>query len=179
MNTKNNKRRQASVERIKRAFMEILVHTPLSRIKVADICQSAGINRSTFYANYLDVYDLADKMYLELQHEVEGMFVRKHSADQYESDFLELFRHIQTYRERYLFIFKLGYENRRITLPDTFDFEDAMDDQMKEYHIEFFRNGFNSIVKLWLENGCRETPEQMCEMLLCEYRGRFEKNKIK
>ena len=41
-----------------------------------------------------------------------------------------------------------------------------------KYHIEFFRNGLNAIVKLWLANGCRETPEEMAEVLKQEYRGR-------
>jgi len=41
-----------------------------------------------------------------------------------------------------------------------------------DYHIEFFRNGLNSIIKLWLNGGCRETPEEMDEILKSEYRGR-------
>ena len=41
-----------------------------------------------------------------------------------------------------------------------------------KYHIEFFRKGFNAIVKLWLEGGCIETPEEMQEILQSEYRGR-------
>lgn len=174
MNTKNNKRRRASVERIKSAFLSLLEHKPPAHIKVADICKLAGINRSTFYANYLDVYDLADKLYSELEQEVIGLFEQKQSSDQYEADFLELFRHINTHRDKYTFYFKLGYESRHFRLPDAFDFENVIDEQMKEYHIEFFRNGLNAIIKRWLESDCHETPEQMCEILLCEYRGRFD-----
>ena len=40
--------------------------------------------------------------------------------------------------------------------------------------IGLIRNGLNAIIKRWLENDCHETPEQMCEILLCEYRGRFD-----
>ena len=41
-----------------------------------------------------------------------------------------------------------------------------------KYHIEFFRNGLNAIIKLWLAGGCQETPEEMAEVLKAEYRGR-------
>ena len=38
--------------------------------------------------------------------------------------------------------------------------------------MEFFRSGFNAIVKLWLSNGCQETPEEMEEIIKSEYSGR-------
>ena len=41
-----------------------------------------------------------------------------------------------------------------------------------KYHIEFFRNGLNAIIKLWLAGGCQESPEEMAEVLKTEYRGR-------
>lgn len=41
-----------------------------------------------------------------------------------------------------------------------------------EYHIEFFRNGLNSIIKMWLNGGCKESPEEMTQILNGEYRGR-------
>ena len=41
-----------------------------------------------------------------------------------------------------------------------------------KYHIEFFRNGLNAIIKLWLAEGCQESPAEMAEVLKQEYRGR-------
>ena len=41
-----------------------------------------------------------------------------------------------------------------------------------KYHMEFFRNGLNAIIKLWLAGGCQESPEEMAEVLRQEYRGR-------
>lgn len=41
-----------------------------------------------------------------------------------------------------------------------------------EYHIEFFRNGINAIIKMWLESGCKESPEEMAEILKSEYTNR-------
>ena len=62
MNTKNNRRRRESVARIEKAFMELLQTSELSEITVSEICKMSGLNRSTFYANFVDIYDLADKV---------------------------------------------------------------------------------------------------------------------
>ena len=61
MNTKNNRRRRESIERIEKAFLELLQTKELHEITVSDICKSCELNRSTFYANYIDIFDLADK----------------------------------------------------------------------------------------------------------------------
>ena len=42
------------------------------------------------------------------------------------------------------------------------------------YHIEFFKSGLTKIIKLWLQSGCQETPEEMFEIIKSEYRGREE-----
>jgi hypothetical protein len=38
-----------------------------------------------------------------------------------------------------------------------------------EYHIAFFESGLNAIIGKWLEGGCRETPEEMAEIVISEY----------
>lgn len=42
-----------------------------------------------------------------------------------------------------------------------------------EYHIEFFKAGLNAILKKWLNNGCKETPEEIEEILKTEYRNKM------
>lgn len=41
-----------------------------------------------------------------------------------------------------------------------------------EYHIEFFKAGFNAIVKKQLFNGCKESPEEMNEIIIREYKNK-------
>ena len=69
MNTVNNKRRRESVEKIEKAFVQLLQTADLKNITVSDICKETGLNRSTFYANFLDIYDLADKLRTKLESE--------------------------------------------------------------------------------------------------------------
>lgn len=173
MNTKNNKRRRESVERIKKAFFDELQKKELSQIKVSDICKLASINRSTFYANFLDIYDLADKIYEELKNEVAQMFDLKTDLTNCLHEFHALFEHIQAHRETYACYFRLGYERQQWRVDNFFEIKNALNETGLDYRVEFFRSGFNAIVRIWLSNGCKETPQQMCDILLSEYRGRI------
>ena len=177
MNTKNNRRRQASVERIQKAFMQFLKEKDLPQISVSEICKAAQINRSTFYANYTDIYDLADRLCRELENEVTHLLVLEAGWQQSRQEFLKLFRHIRDHQSLYAFYFKLGYENTDRTWYDARDLQTMPDISAIDYHVAFFRHGFNAIVKLWLQRGCQESPEQMCQILLNEYSGRFDAEK--
>ncbi|MBO0482328.1 TetR family transcriptional regulator [Candidatus Enterococcus courvalinii] len=44
------------------AFFQLLKKQDIERVKVSEICELADINRGTFYLNYLDKYDLLEKM---------------------------------------------------------------------------------------------------------------------
>lgn len=171
MNTKNNKRRRASVEKIEKAFIELLQGQELKEITVSDICKATDLNRSTFYANFVDIYDLADKLREKLEQDFSLLF--QDEATRERDGAVAMFRHIQENQILYKTYFKLGYENRQQIM--TYDPRRAQRDfnnQHLEYHIEFFRNGLNAIIKLWLAGGCRETPEEMAEILKLEYQGR-------
>ena len=58
MNVKNNKRRRESQDKIEKAFVELLQTREIKEITVSDIIKLTGLNRSTFYANYIDILDV-------------------------------------------------------------------------------------------------------------------------
>lgn len=175
MNTKNNRRRRASRERIEKAFVELLQTKELSEITVSNICKLCGLNRSTFYANYLDLYDLADQVRVHLEEEVSRLYEAEQQQQVNSNDYLRLFRHIQENQLFYSTYFKLGYDNQfKLTYYDMQQAQRHFDNQHIEYHVEFFRSGFNAIVKMWLNGGCQETPEEMDRIIHSEYQGRLE-----
>lgn len=175
MNTKNNRRRQETVKKIENVFMEFLKEQELSQIKVTAICEKAEINRGTFYANFIDVYDLADKMHERLKKEVNALFEQDIKWQYTDADFLKLFEHIKDNQTLYYFYFKLGYDDSDdLKLYDIYRTDHGIKNEHIDYHISFFKGGFNTLVKKWLNSGCEKTPQQMKDILLYEYRGRFE-----
>lgn len=172
MNIKNNKRRKDSQERIEKTFVELLQTRDVRDITVSDIIKTAGLNRSTFYANYLDIFDLADKTRQKLEQDFSNLFADYDYFNE-RSGALTMFRHIKENQLFYKTYFKLCYDtNHLISIYDPDRAEQEHISANIKYHIEFFRNGLNAIIKLWLAGGCKESPEEMADVLKTEYRGR-------
>ncbi len=172
MNIKNNKRRRESQEKIEKAFVELLQSHEIKDITVSDIITGAGLNRSTFYANYIDIYDLADKTKERLEADFSKLFADYDYFNE-RSGALKMFQHIKENQIFYKTYFKLCYDDKHlISIYDTRRaIKEHIDSNIK-YHIEFFRNGLNAIIKMWLAGGCQESPEEMAQVLKVEYRGR-------
>ena len=99
MNIKDNRRRKESKEKIVRAFIELLQTREIKEITVTDIIKLTGLNRSTFYANYVDIYDLADRTREILEKEFSNLFADYDYFTE-RSGALKMFTHI---RENQLF----------------------------------------------------------------------------
>lgn len=175
MNTPNNKRKRESIQKIETAFIDLLRTKELNQISVSDICKIAGLNRSTFYANYVDIYELADSIREQLENNLPKLYQSEIAAGFNSHNYLKLFRHIKANQMLYTTYFKLGYDdNYKIVRYDTELAKQHFQNRFVEYHMEFFKSGLTRILKLWLQNGCRETPEEIYEILNSEYRGRRE-----
>lgn len=175
MNTKNNKRRRESRRKIEQVLIEFLRTKELNQISVSDICEEAELNRSTFYANYDDIYELADTIREKLESQVTELYKDEIMQGAEPDDYLALFRHIEQNQFFYKTYFKLGYDGKYKILQ--YDYElpgKYFEGRFMEYHAEFFKSGLIKIIKLWLQSGCRETPEEMFEVIKSEYHGRAE-----
>ncbi len=175
MNTKNNRRRQASREKIESVFIRLLQTKEIQEISVRELCSEAQLNRSTFYANYVDIYGLADSIRENLEQEVARLFYGgtiKTNAN----DWVKLFYHMRDNQLFYNTYFKLGYDTSHdVNVAEIQKAYDMFPAEHMDYRIEFFRAGFNALVKKWLKGGCKESPEEMNAILVNEYSGRKEK----
>ena len=174
MNTKNNKRRRESVSAIEKAFFVLLQERDIKDVTVSDICKMTGLNRSTFYANFLDIYDLADKLRVKLEEDFANVFSTSGAPSYNGTDgALRMFTHIYENQLFYKTYFKLGYaDQNHILRYDTLRAEQDFHSEYIDYHIEFFRAGLNALLRRWLDGGCQESPAEMVAILKAEYRGR-------
>lgn len=172
MDTKKKK----SQQKIEKVFLQLLQKREIQSISVSDICKLAKLNRSTFYANYLDIYDLADKLKDNLAQEVVNIYSNERKEKNHSYDFLKLFKHIKDNQLFYNTFFKLNYDNDYKQFEDFINYDIFKqlysDEKELDYHITFFMNGLNSIIKKWLKNGCKESPEQINKILIEEYKNK-------
>ena len=113
MNVKNNKRRRESQEKIERAFIELLQTREIKDITVSELIKVTELNRSTFYANYIDVFDLADKTREKLENEFSNLFADYDYFNE-RSGALKMFTHIKENQLFYRTYFKLCYDDKHL-----------------------------------------------------------------
>ena len=73
MNTKNNQRYQDTEKLIQDTLLSLAQEKEIHKVTVRAICETAHINRSSFYLHYLDIHDLINKMGRKMMKEVGEM----------------------------------------------------------------------------------------------------------
>lgn len=184
MNTKDNRRKREKDEAIIRAFFFILnAKKTMSKVTVREICEKAGVNRSTFYAHYQDVYDLLEQVEKAMSNGLTKSFLSQLEAGgNIEKCFQSLFSYIGEYRQFYavylnetnktgvIGLIGLSKELYASRIPNSFwkDMGFLSAEEMA-YHEDFALAGLTSMVRRWLNTGCKETPEELCAIFLRHY----------
>lgn len=132
-----------------------------------EICEKADINRATFYRNYVDIYDLYEKLEEELTTSVfaDGNI----EEDRYKV--IELIYENQSfYRE--FFSSRLEspsikkivwsiYDNRK----DFLIKRGTYDERTFEISYQYNYYGVIGVLKEWLECGCPEKPREFADII--------------
>ena len=172
MNKPNNKRRKKSQEQIEKIFLQLIQKKNIDEISVSTICEKANLNRSTFYANYIDIYDLAEKIQKNMEREF-AQFLLINNAKQDYNGYLNMFRYIKDNQIFFKTYFKLEEISKNIPTQYRVELaEKYYDNKFIDYHIEFFRAGLNAVIKKWLNSGCIETPEEINDIITSEYKNK-------
>lgn len=88
------------------------------------------------------------------------------------NDYLKLFYNIQQNQIFYQTHFKLvNDDNYKIVNYDTELARKYFQSYFNNYHMVFLI-GLTRIIKLWLQNGCQKSPEEIFEIVASEYQGR-------
>lgn len=180
MNVKNNKRYKISCEKIETAFLTLILNHNYEDITINQICETAKINRSTFYAHYDDINDLIIKIESKFASSMASIF--NYGLRQSHDAFIEMFTFIEKNKYFYKAFLNIPY----ITLAEKntknqvmSSIKDNLNSQPKNdielfYRANFFGAGIKEICRLWLERDCKETPEQMATIIFNEYTNRKE-----
>lgn len=162
---------------LKQAVIDLLsTNTPISKLTVKNISESAGLNRATFYLHYKDVDDLLRSLVYELTDDLiiqMNKFFRDKNSSSYEklTTFLDYF-----YEKRRLFsvLFELSRFNRKLHT----SFRDVLlenDSQVvKNLKIKHTSNdiiiaSLLGTIKWWITEGTHHSSEYIAQELLKMY----------
>ena len=172
MNTPNNKRKKDSQEKIEKTFLQLIQKKKIEEISASDICKITGLNRSTFYATYIDIYDLVEKVKVRMADEFANNQYLKNSK-QDSQGYLNMFKEIKENQIFFKTYFKLeSISKSPATIFNKELAEKYYNNKYIDYHIEFFRAGLNAVIKKWLDNNCKESPEEIAEIIASEYKNK-------
>lgn len=180
MNVKNNRLNRETDEKIIRTVYTMMAreHRPIGKITVREICERADIHRSTFYAHYQDVYDLVEKVEESMSSHLTDSFFRKLDAHASAREcFTELFSFIRSHREFYMYYLSESNKSGVLRLAwdvvrERYDILVAPSEQFgvrnredMEYHGAFFLLGLTAVVRMWLQKGCPEEPQDLYDLI--------------
>ena len=183
MNIANNKRKRDSKRKIEKTFTELLQYKDIQEISVTEICKLTKINRTTFYNNYLDIYDLACEIKRKLEQEVTNLYQDEREHHYNSNNFFYFFQLVKDNPLFFKTYFKLENNPNILTSNEPFQYDinlakEIFNNEHIDYHIEFFKAGFNAILKKWLDNGCQESVLEMTKILKTEYSNKLNNNSI-
>ena len=174
MNIKGNQLYQDTHASIIGATVGLLQKKELRKITVADICRRIGINRSTFYEHFTDIYDVINKTEKEYAAEISNLITKNLSNDMREASVLVL-EFIKEHRDFYGCFARLG---RQLHIPEELLGDELInrrqqtvsslwedDPVMAGYQWEYMKGSFNAIVQEWLRRDCRESTEQIINLM--------------
>ncbi len=152
---------------LKQALSELLQEKHLDKVTVKELCEKADINRTTFYRNYVDVYDLFESMEREL---VEKSFT---SGDIAKDRFLMLrviYENQAFYREFFSSRLHSTYieetisqmaEQMKALLKERGTYNEKTFPVLYRYNVE----GALGVIRGWLEEGCPQQPDELGRIL--------------
>lgn len=174
------------------ALLQLLAKKDLADITVKEICQKAGVHRSTFYLHYETISDLLEESvgymiddFLAYMHRAEAGEDTKHFIDRMRTCPLdELYLITPAYLLPYLsyirdnrVIFRAALENagvlhlerryekmfRHLFSPILDRYQVAPED--REYLMTYYIGGIMSVLKIWLQADCEDTVEHLAHIL--------------
>lgn len=169
------------------AFISLLGKKDFEFITIKEICDKAGVNRSTFYLHYETLNDLL----IESNEYIINKFISSHSSDELNMQDIHKMSSIElnfitpkyllpwlrfikenkilfkTYMSKFSSLTmdknnELLYDNVVNPILDKYNIENSI----RPYMLKFYEEGIMAIVKYWVANNCVENIEKICKIIM-------------
>lgn len=160
----NDARSKYTQTMIRNSFIKLLNEKPLAQIKLKEVCELAGINRSTFYRYYQDTFDWAEKMEAECLKWAKS-FTEKMNNDNFE----EILLHMLTATSQNYELFQALFSSQNNTkfTEEVFNiFLKKASLKVNQWDSYFIVSGWNGTIKCWIENDLKQTPQEVAAYMI-------------
>lgn len=180
MEKKENQRIVLTKRLLKESLLQLMETKSIQKISVSELCQTAGINRTTFYHHYGNPSDLLKEIELDMIADLERIWQERGAAQdwtlsrraealclyfrEHEHIAKLLFRNSDTNSEFAALLFHSTHAQQTfrqglsgITDPDS-----------QKLMITLFTNGIYSLIRQWILEDIPKTPKELAE-LICSF----------
>lgn len=180
MNHKNNKRSEATKNKIKQTLIEMLKEEDLNKITVLSLCEKANINRSTFYNHYSSPKAILLGMQKEFLNTVSTQLTEasKVTPEWDKQSMKLLITTINEYIQDNLETCRvLGNRNLCPNMASMLFNDEIVQKHMehfihgdyvneqKEYLYDFIFHGYFNTLSSWMKRDCDLSPQELAELL--------------
>lgn len=169
---KQNQRVRLTKQLLSNSLIKLLNDKPIGKITIKELCENAGLNRSTFYLYYADQYALLDEIETELIDHAQEHLLKIDS----DANSLQYLSSLLTYIQKRADIFRTLLCRQESSSFQT-AFTDAaflhlkrhlvlrVPDTVVNYVYNYLIMGCVSIIKQWIASGFDLSCEAMAELI--------------
>ncbi|MCD8048206.1 MAG: TetR family transcriptional regulator C-terminal domain-containing protein [Clostridia bacterium] len=159
---------------LKESLLELMAKKPISKITIKEICDSADLNRTTFYSHYADQFALLEEIENDAIEKTDAFLAQIGDNENRLSIFEEFFTYIKSDVKVFSVLlrtdidntFKLRFVEVCIAHLSKYDYHENLSDNDKDYIYRFIFMGALSVLEKWIENDFDKSPRQMSELIL-------------
>lgn len=174
----NDRRVKYTKKVLKESLIGFLSQKPISRISVKEICESADINRTTYYSHYTDQFDQLKQIESEFILGI-GSSLSGFKHDLPEGDIVKTVEKILDYitENKQLCVVLLGengdmfFQEKLITIIGGYVLKEwlekpGLDTESAKFIFRFIATGCIGVIFKWISSGNEKSSHYMAELIV-------------
>ena len=165
--------------KLSRSLISLLTSKSITEIDVSELCEKAGINRTTFYKHYASLYHLLDELIVQFFKRIETLFLSVSSGENATSKVAYLLKYLKQNREFVKIIMNnnsfSSISERLIQLNFICNLINSNIQYRKnayvseDYYVDFIISGWIATIRRWVNENCDLDVNTLARLLTSIY----------
>lgn len=165
--------------KLSKSLISLLTSKSITEIDVSELCEKAGINRTTFYKHYASLYHLLDELIVQFFKRIETLFLSLSSGENTTSKVAYLLKYLKQNREFVTIIMNnnsfSSISERLIQLNFICNLINSNiqyrknDYVSEDYYVDFIISGLIAAIRRWVNENCDLGVNTLARLLTSIY----------
>lgn len=165
--------------KLSKSLISLLTSKSITEIDVSELCEKAGINRTTFYKHYASLYHLLDELIVQFFKRIETLFLSLSSGENTTSKVAYLLKYLKQNREFVTIIMNnnsfSSISERLIQLNFICNLINSNiqyrknDYVSEDYYVDFIISGWIAAIRRWVNENCVLDVNTLARLLTSIY----------